>query len=135
MVLKRLRRSAPGIFLFLMSTLLLMIIVEQSPRRSLPFPSEYVIFWRHAEPLEDGRYPGKYVPFVVIPVEEERLLDTRLEESVALTRREIRVVPRLHAPRTTSLHYTQRFCFPVVSFKLSLLTVPLYNIPTGFASP
>ncbi|XP_050726006.1 uncharacterized protein LOC127003414 [Eriocheir sinensis] len=106
MVVKRLRRSAPGICLFLMSTLLLMIVVEQSPRRSLPSPSEYVIFWSHAKPLEDGRYPGEYVPFVVVPVEEERLLDTRLEESVALTRRESRVVPRLHAPGTTSLHYT-----------------------------
>lgn len=122
MVVKRLRRSAPGICLFLMSTLLLMRIVEESPRRGLPSASasEYVIFWRHGKPLEDGRYPGEYVPFVVVPVEEERLLDMHLEESVALTRLESRVVPRLRPPESTSLHYTPRFCFTVVFFQLSV---------------
>lgn len=97
-----------------------MRIVEESPRRGLPSSSEYAIFWRHGEPLEDGRYPGEYVPFVVIPVEEERLLDIHLEESVALTRLESRVVPRLRAPESTSLHYIHRFCFTVVSFQLSV---------------
>ena len=103
------RRSVLGVVLLLMSSLMIIMQVAEDahlhPRRT----PEYALFWTQSFHLDRDRYPGKYLPFLVFPVEQERLISVRLlEEALALTKREHRVVFMPHTTQITPLHYSHR---------------------------
>ncbi|XP_071529106.1 probable methyltransferase-like protein 24 [Panulirus ornatus] len=82
---------------------------RRGPDHSLWNTIEYRRYWRPATPLVMGRYPGKFLPFLVFPVLEERptksnlLLESFPEQQLLLS---VTPSPLHHTPGAGSLTYT-----------------------------
>ncbi|XP_063880612.1 uncharacterized protein LOC135111314 [Scylla paramamosain] len=120
MVLERKRRSALGITVLLMLSMKILMYTPQGTQRHPRHTSEYTLFWTQSLPLEGGRYKGRHLPFLVFPVEKERLINAcLLEETLSLTTKRHRVAHQAYAAETfgtVPLHYIHR-ASPPLPFK------------------